>query len=396
MSVELRPLGVNCNIQCQYCYQNPQRDAGNLADSYDMDAMKEAIEQEGGDFTLFGGEPLLIPLDDLEELLRWGFERQGANTIQTNGTLITDAHIRLFHKYPVRVGISVDGPGELNDARWFGTLERTREGTIKTHQAIERLCREGLSPSLIVTLHRTNATPAKLPEMHDWFRSLDRMGVEAVRIHALEVDNEMVRLKYALSDAENVQALLSFAELQKDLKRLRIDLFREMEDLLLVRDGQASCVWRACDPYTTEAVRGVEGHGERSNCGRTNKDGIDFTKADIQGFERYIALYHTPQSAGGCNQCRFFLSCKGQCPGTAMGGDWRNKTEHCQIWMDLFTHIETDMVERGITPLSLHPNLGQLEERMLQEWAAGVNPPMEMVLKKMQDEYYGADRAASQ
>ncbi len=28
MSVELRPLGVQCNIQCQYCYQNPQRDAG--------------------------------------------------------------------------------------------------------------------------------------------------------------------------------------------------------------------------------------------------------------------------------------------------------------------------------------------------------------------------------
>jgi hypothetical protein len=28
---ELRPLGVACNIQCQYCYQNPQRDAGNLA-----------------------------------------------------------------------------------------------------------------------------------------------------------------------------------------------------------------------------------------------------------------------------------------------------------------------------------------------------------------------------
>ena len=46
MSVELRPLGVNCNIQCQYCYQNPQRDAGNLADSYDMEAMKEAMDDK--------------------------------------------------------------------------------------------------------------------------------------------------------------------------------------------------------------------------------------------------------------------------------------------------------------------------------------------------------------
>ena len=27
MSIELRPLGVACNLACHYCYQNPQRDA---------------------------------------------------------------------------------------------------------------------------------------------------------------------------------------------------------------------------------------------------------------------------------------------------------------------------------------------------------------------------------
>ena len=72
MSVELRPLGVACNIQCQYCYQNPQRDAGNVPRSYDIDAMKAAVEREGGPFTLFGGEALLVPEDDLEELLPLG------------------------------------------------------------------------------------------------------------------------------------------------------------------------------------------------------------------------------------------------------------------------------------------------------------------------------------
>jgi sulfatase maturation enzyme AslB (radical SAM superfamily) len=61
MSVELRPLGVACNIQCQYCYQNPQRDAGNVPRSYDLDAMKAAVEREGGPITLFGGEALLVP-----------------------------------------------------------------------------------------------------------------------------------------------------------------------------------------------------------------------------------------------------------------------------------------------------------------------------------------------
>ena len=84
---------------------------------------------------------------------------------------------------------------------------------------------------------------------------------------------------------------------------------------------------------TTRAVQGIEGTGRLSNCGRTNKDGVDFVKAATPGYERYIALYQTPQDQGGCSGCRFFIFCKGQCPGTAMNGDWRNKTEHCDLWM---------------------------------------------------------------
>jgi uncharacterized protein len=117
VGVEVRPLGVTCNIQCQYCYQNPQRDAGNQLRAYDVDRMLAAIEQEGGPFTLFGGEALMVSKADLETLWAWGFERFGTNGIQTNGTLIDDDHIRLFKRYRVDVGISIDGPGELNDVR---------------------------------------------------------------------------------------------------------------------------------------------------------------------------------------------------------------------------------------------------------------------------------------
>ena len=75
MSVELRPMGVHCNIACQYCYQNPIREAGNVSLKYDLDLMKRAIEEEGGPFTIFGGEPLLLPLKDLDDLMAWGFEK---------------------------------------------------------------------------------------------------------------------------------------------------------------------------------------------------------------------------------------------------------------------------------------------------------------------------------
>lgn len=371
MSVELRPLGVKCNIQCQYCYQNPQRDAGNILKRYDLEKMKRRVEEEGGPFSLFGGEPLMVPEEDIEHLWAWGLEKYGSNGVQTNGVLINDNHIRMFKQYKVQVGISVDGPGELNDVRWHGSLEATREATRKTHVAIERLCKEGMPPSLIVTLHRNNATADKLPRMHGWFKELAKTGVAHARLHLLEVDHQEVRTKYALSVEENVEALLSFARLEKELPSLHFDVFEDMRNMLLGQDGRVTCIWAACDPYTTRAVRGVEGDGQSSNCGRTNKDGIDYTKADREGFERYLALYHTPQEFGGCKDCRFFLMCKGQCPGTAIDGDWRNRTEHCTVWMQLLERLEEECLEHGIVPVSINPKRRKLERIVLEHWSSG-------------------------
>lgn len=383
MSAELRPLGVKCNIQCQYCYQNPQRDAGNILHAYDMEKMKRGVEQAGGAFTLFGGEPLMVPEKQLEELWAWGLQKSQNNSIQTNATLINDSHIRLFKKYRVQVGISVDGPGELNDVRWAGSLERTREATAKTHQAIERLCQEGVSTSLIVTLHRGNATRDKLPAMHDWFRYLQGIGLTTARLHILETESEAIRDKYALSTQENIDAFLSFLVLENELTTLSFDVFQDMRNLLLGQDNDATCIWNSCDPYTTRAVQGVEGNGQQSNCGRTNKDGIDFTKAQSEGFERYLALYMTPQEYNGCQGCRFFLMCKGQCPGTAVDGDWRNRTEHCEVWKGLFRHLEEQLLEGGQTPLSVRSEERlRIEKMFFDSWASGQNTRVAAILQQ--------------
>jgi uncharacterized protein len=372
--IELRPYGVNCNIACQYCYQNPQRDAGNLTKNYSIEAMKQAVTAENRPFFLFGGEPLLISETDLEELWKWGLEKFGTNGIQTNGTLINDNHIRMFREYKVSIGVSIDGPGALNDVRWAGSLEKTRKLTAKTEKAIERLVEEGLNPGLIVTIHNKNAAREKLPVLHDWFRYLDKLGVKLVNIHILESDNKFIHDKYALSDIENIEALLSFARLEEELENLNFDLFKDMEKLLITDDKGVGCIWGACDPYTTVSVRGVEGNGQRSNCGRSNKDGINFVKAEKVGHERNLALYQTPQEYGGCKGCRFFLTCKGQCPGTSINGDWRNKSEYCGVWMKLYEEIERRLVRKGIMPVSLDPNRLKLEERMIYSWERGLNP----------------------
>ena len=372
MGVELRPRGVACNIACTYCYQNPLREAGNVRAVYDMDRMKAAVERAGGPFTLFGGEPLLMPLHDLDELFRWGREKYGTVAIQTNGTLIRDEHVEIFRRHDVIVGISIDGPGALNDARWDRTLARTRAATHTVERVIEHLTAAWRPPGLIVTLHRGNATAEHLPVMERWFERLDALGVRSVRLHVLEVDGDAA-LPLVLSARENVEALCAFAALQHRLHGLRFDTFNEMQNLLLGDDAGAACVWRACDPYTTAAVRGVEGDGRSSNCGRTNKDGIDFPKAEAPGYERYVALAQTPYEFGGCKGCRFFIACKGQCPGTAIDGDWRNRTEHCAVWYDLFAALEESLIAGGQVPLTIQPIRERVEAHMLGEWAAGRN-----------------------
>ncbi|HEY2392415.1 MAG TPA: radical SAM protein [Candidatus Angelobacter sp.] len=380
MGVEVRPLGVSCNIQCLYCYQNPQRDAANISQSYDMVKIKEAIELEGGPFTLFGGEPLMLPLADLEDLWSWGHQKYKKNSIQTNGTLISDEHIALFRKYNVHIGMSLDGPGELNDVRWHGSVANTRASTAKAEAAIEKLCRERLHPSLIITLHRGNANTDKLPALTEWVRYLSGLGVNKFRLHLLESESQVIRSKFGLSTDENIDALLEFLRLAREIPQLSFDLFSDMRQLLIGEDRRSSCVWKSCDPYTTAAVRGVEGHGQRSNCGRTNKDGIDFVKAGTQGFERYVALYQTPQEFGGCKDCRFFLMCKGQCPGTAMDGDWRNRTEHCEVWKAVFEALEKELIAEGIEPLSIGSRRDEIEKRAIGTWSMGQNASVAQLL----------------
>jgi uncharacterized protein len=333
MSVELTPKGVACNLSCTYCYQHPMRDAGNIGNEkdYDMDKMFAALTEEGGDFLVFGGEPLLVPIEDLRTIFAWGWERYKKNGIQTNGVLITTEHIAMFKEFNVHVGFSMDGPDELNDSRWAGTLERTRESTVKSHANMKACIAAGVATSLIITLYKGNATPERLPRLKQWIRELDTMGSRGVRIHLLEIDHPLVKAKMQLTEKQVIAALLELVALEATLPKHPFrHTNRHAPNLLRADDDNVTCIWNPCDPYTTSAVRGVDGQGNKSNCGRTNKDGIPRLKAEQQGYERQLALQHATVGDGGCKDCRFFLMCKGQCPGTAIDGDWRNRTARLQ------------------------------------------------------------------
>jgi uncharacterized protein len=335
MTIEVTPIGVQCNLRCEYCYENPMRD--NIKyDKPEWQKIKLGLERQGGSFTVFGGEGLLIPLDELEELWKWGFEKFKKNGIQTNGSLITDKHIELFEKYNVHVGVSVDGPEELNDARRApsGKLEATRTLTARTNHNLRRLIlHPKINTSVILTLHRLNASPERLARLISWFHQLDEIGLSSCRLHLMENDNA----NHLLLDEDNLYKALITLE-QQEFTNLKFDRFDEMLKQLQGGNG-GCCVYQGCDPLNTRAVQGVGPSGQPLNCGRVNKTGIDYIKASGPEPTRALVLRNTPQSDGGCKDCEYWYACQGFCPGTGVQGDWRNRTEYCSLLKRLFSYL---------------------------------------------------------
>lgn len=408
MSIEVRPVGVTCNLRCSYCYEQPVRDIEPVK-RYNKEKVLAELQHVESHWSLFGGEALILPLNELEELLSLAHTRWGQSGIQTNATLITPAHIDLFDKYNTHVGISLDGPGELNDSRWAGTLDATRKLTERTHAAIDMLLtaakernKPHLVPSLIVTLHAGNASVDRWPRMKDWFVECDKKGIKSINVHLMELDYEATKTsEWYLPHDRLKQVMFELWELSSSFTCTQIANFSEFLRLLRGSDN-TMCVWHACDPWNTSAVQGLEGDGAPSHCTRTNKDGIEWLPAEGMGLdapwqigtfkhgkrfhERQLSLYVTPQEHGGCKGCRFWALCMGHCPGTAEEshgeyGDWRLRSTYCQTWKDMLEEGERRLLAVGEQPISRHPKLNEIEQVLYAAWINNTEIPLSRAIQ---------------
>lgn len=119
-----------CNIDCTYCYvynlgddswkENPKLMSVKTIDNI-INTLKNIYQYQGYSFAivLHGGEPLLLPKDRLEYLLkeiRNHLPDYTSISIQTNGLLVTNETIELCNKYKTTLAISLDGDKIINDA----------------------------------------------------------------------------------------------------------------------------------------------------------------------------------------------------------------------------------------------------------------------------------------
>lgn len=124
-----KPTGPLCNLRCKYCFYTEKEALFPKGENYQMsDRVLETYIQKyiaiNGDapeirFVWQGGEPTLLGIDFFRRVIRLQDAVSGhkkiQNSLQTNGTLLTDEWCAFLKKHNFLVGISIDGPEEIHN-----------------------------------------------------------------------------------------------------------------------------------------------------------------------------------------------------------------------------------------------------------------------------------------
>ena len=126
--VVAKPIGPVCNLNCEYCfylekqalfashenYRMSDEVLSGLITNYIVNQPTPVVE-----FVWQGGEPTLLGIDFFQKVieLQRPFAQQKAimNSLQTNGTLLTDEWCVFLKKHNFMIGISFDGPKDIHD-----------------------------------------------------------------------------------------------------------------------------------------------------------------------------------------------------------------------------------------------------------------------------------------
>ena len=180
--VMLKPVGAACNLACDYCYYLEKANLYKGAESHVMSErllerfVKEYIQSQTMSevmFTWHGGEPLLRPLSFYQKALalqkKYAQGRVINNSLQTNGTLLTEEWCRFFKDNNWLIGVSIDGPQRLHDA--YRKNRRGQPSFAEVMRGIELLNQYGVDWNAMAVVNRFNADYPL--EFYHFFRSIN-------------------------------------------------------------------------------------------------------------------------------------------------------------------------------------------------------------------------------
>lgn len=340
-----------CNYHCTYCYV----EADASGEEMTLETLRATIQKllstvdhSAIRFIWHGGEPLLRGLEFFEHVvaLQEELNVQGKtciNAIQTNGSLLNGEIVDFFKRNSFQVGLSLDGPREVNDA----TRKRAQDcGTYDTTVEKIRLLQEnGLSTGAIATITKHNYHyPAelyrlfkeknihmKLGQLRNSGRAKSRGG--ELRLLPKEYGEFATQLfDIWLRDRENVIGISPFESIVQSI----------------VKSGErpVECIHagRCHDKFV-----GISPNGDVYPCGlyQGYKDFCygnihDLSLDEIEETSVYETLELRQEVINHlCGECIFFEYCHGGCPFSALcnNGDILSKDYYCEAFKMIFQHV---------------------------------------------------------
>jgi uncharacterized protein len=123
-----KPIGAACNLRCDYCFYLekeklfPEKENFRMSDAVLENYVRQYVESQPTpevEFVWHGGEPTLMGIDFFRKAVQYQAPYRKSKTIknslQTNGTLLTDEWCEFFKKNGFFIGLSLDGPEEVHD-----------------------------------------------------------------------------------------------------------------------------------------------------------------------------------------------------------------------------------------------------------------------------------------
>lgn len=154
-------LTEKCNLRCNECFVTKNVDRLRTMSQKTLERVIRSTIPYGIEecitYHFFGGEPLLRfdhikrAVKILEEAVAQGGMIRPLYTITTNATIITEEIIGFFKEYDFKVGVSMDGPEEINDQL---RVYANGHGTFKIiERNYNRLVKAGIDCHVLITPH---------------------------------------------------------------------------------------------------------------------------------------------------------------------------------------------------------------------------------------------------
>ncbi|MFW5807397.1 MAG: anaerobic sulfatase maturase [Spirochaetota bacterium] len=321
----IKPASADCNIECTYCFYLEKKELypGVRRHRMSPQVLERMIaaymrtSQPTYSFGWQGGEPTLLGRRFFERVteLQERYAPPGAsvaNSLQTNGMLMTDEFADHLARYRFLVGISIDGPRDVHDRY------RVTAGGRGTHRqvlrGIEILDRTGVEYNVLTLVSQANVGRAR--EVYRYLR--DELGVTYHQyIPCVEFDEKGNLLPFAITGEQWGTFLLEiFDEWHGgDEETVSVRLFDSILTMLV--DGYANtCVMgRNCRRYFV-----VEHNGDVYPCdffvrpelrlGNVTRDRFEdmWNSKTFRDFGR--AKRHWNEA---CARCPYLKLCAGDC-----------------------------------------------------------------------------------